>query len=346
MRTKGEDDQAHTDTSDNLASNHAVRARFEEPATAWFGKISPEQERIHIRAINGEPLPVAVPASLNEGAQADAAGRAGASEQFDPIDAVVAVTSDYGLKDGGVWEIHPDQMGHAPAGTRAQVQRSPNVEVYDGFVVKAAHKIDNVQASLNQGKPETQQTEKIMNVYDCVGPGASFLKNKGKVLVQRAETPDESRLRWQHSNGPRSFHGAIIGGIANHRQVTAYDMAIGGGTAASDPEFYAYLCAVADWRLQQGKQTRPSIMKWEKFLSDFNDYLKVEPPWRRELIVGNADYYSTGMLPDCVPTLMEGLPSSVVCETLERSSFQRPPPKPAAAPGAGAKAGKSNKGGA
>jgi pimeloyl-ACP methyl ester carboxylesterase len=346
LRVKDEDDQAHTATSVGFANNHVVRAHLSEPVTSMFGTVSPEEARLHIRTINGEPLPVAVPASLCENAQTDADGRVGASEQLDQIDAAVAVTSDYGLTKEGIWEIHPDPTGHASAAGRSEVKYSPKLQVYDGFVVNAAHKIGKVKASLNHGKPEAQHAE-ILGVLDCVGTSASVVKNTGKVLVHRTETGDEARLRWQQASGARSFHGAIFGGVANHRQVTAYDMAIGGGTAASDPKFYAYLCAVADWRLKRDEpRTRPLIMKWNDFLEKFEVYWKKEPPWRRELIEGNAEYYSSGILPACVPTLMEGLPSSVVCETLECSSFQRPPPKPGAAPGGAAKVGKTNKGGA
>lgn len=339
LRTKGEDDQAHTETSDSFVSKHAVRARLEEPPTAWFGKVAPEDARVHIRTINGERLPVAVKASLNEGAQADAKGRAGASEEVDPIDAAIAVTSDYGLKSEGIWEIMRDPTGRGVQNAQSLTKRSPQWRGYDGFVVDAKYKAGKVTQALNQGKTEAQQT-KVMQVFDCMGESAMFARYNGSVMVHRTETPDEARLRWQNASGARSFHGAIFGGTQNHRQVTAYDMAIGGGKAVSDPLFYQYLCAVADWRLQQNEKSRPSIMKWDVFASKFARYWDAEPTWRSELIKGNAQYYSSGLLPACVPTLRDGMPSSVVCETLGRVSLTRSSAKPGAPPASAVNASK------
>jgi len=84
---------------------------------------------------------------------------------------------------------------------------------------------------------------------------------------------------------PRSFHGAIFGGQANHRNVTAYDVAIGGGKASSDPEFYRYLCKVADWRLQRNAvPDPPRVYLWKKFLEGYSEYFSCEPAWRSYLI--------------------------------------------------------------
>jgi hypothetical protein len=136
-----------------------------------------------------------------------------------------------------------------------------------------------------------------------------------KVLVKRTETPDEARLRWQHTIVPRSFHGAIFGGKENHRNVTAYDVAIGGGKASSDPNFYRYLCAVADWRVQKNSSMkRPGIPQWNKFQNTYSTYLSAEPAWRSSLIAGNVTYYSTGVLPSVLPVLPEGLPADVLSE--------------------------------
>ena len=153
----------------------------------------------------------------------------------------------------------------------------------------------------------------------------------GKVSALVEESPNEARKRWQHEVSPKSFHGAIIGSAKNHRNVTAYDVAIGGGQASSDPKFYAYLCAVADWRLQSNPLAlkRPSITRWEDFISDFGIYWNVEPSSRKDLIQGNADYYSNGKLPACVPALRAGIPSLVVCETMQGTrSTRAPTPEP------------------
>jgi hypothetical protein len=156
---------------------------------------------------------------------------------------------------------------------------------------------------------------------------ASCIGN-GKVMAQIQESPNEARRRWQNEVSPKSFHGSIFGSVKNHRNVTAYDLSIGGGRASSDPAFYAYLCAVADWRLQTDKKSekRSSIMRWDEFVEKFNIYWAAEPAERRELIMGNAAYYGSGILPTCVPALHLGLPKLVVCETLagNRIAVSRP----------------------
>jgi pimeloyl-ACP methyl ester carboxylesterase len=333
IRIKGEDDQGHTEISDPW-SNHYVRAHFKLPDKPLFGTISADEARINIRSINGEPLPVPVKASLNGGpipagvdaahligARPDAKGRPGALEDVDPIDAAIAVTSDYGMSSDLVWELHPDPSGHqAPLG-KTVVYPSLNKPVYAGSVMVAVEKVRKIQDVLNKGKPEGQIC-KVWQVFDCMGD-ATKPAYTGQVMLSRSKTPDEERLRWQKQTGARSFHGAIFGAAANHRQVTAFDIAIGGGKAATDPLFYQYLCVVADWRLKQGKEgkARASIFDWDRFLAQFAVYWKDEPQWRKDLIEGNAYYYSKGILPPCVPTI-EGMPSSLVCETLELASLK------------------------
>lgn len=342
LRTEGEDDQAHTEVSDSKTSKHIVRARLPEPVHAnRNGPLPPEKLRINIRTINGEPLPTAVEASLYAGAQRDAKGRTGASEEVDPLDAATAVTSDYGLKADGIWQIYADPTGRGTHGGLPDIHRcAPGI--YDGFVTPAAGKINAVQVFLNKDKSEGHFC-KVIDVQDCMGTSAPP-KFTGNILVHRTETPDEARLRWQHASGARSFHGAIFGSADNHRQVTAYDVAIGGGKACTDPKFYKYLSAVADWRMQTMIETRarPSILRWKNFLQEFEIYWKDEPAWRRELIKGNANYYSTGELPPCVPTLHVGLPPSVVCETMTGKrtlSPTAPARHPASAPAVASKKG-------
>lgn len=92
-----------------------------------------------------------------------------------------------------------------------------------------------------------------------------------------------------HELSAKSFHGAIIGNKESHKQVTAYDVAIGKGTASTDPRFYAYLCAVADWRLKQlAKNTilRPEIPLGSKFLIEQEPFWSVE--WSRLMPTGQV----------------------------------------------------------
>jgi len=150
----------------------------------------------------------------------------------------------------------------------------------------------------------------------------------GKVFAYIQESPNDARKRWQNEVSPKSFHGSIFGSVKNHQNVTAYDLAIGGGLASSDPAFYAYLCAVADWRLQADEkfEKRPSVMRWEYFEKLFSPYWAAEPSDRKELIKGNANYYSSGNLPSCVPALHLGLPKLVICETVSGDRIIASPP--------------------
>jgi Protein of unknown function (DUF3274) len=111
---------------------------------------------------------------------------------------------------------------------------------------------------------------------------------------------------------------AIFDSRENHRNVTAYDLAVGSGKASSDPRFYAYLCAVADWRLKKpgpGDAPRKGILTWDDFTHDFTAYYECEPDGRKQLIEGNVDYYSTGVLPAGLPVLAGKLWDIVISET-------------------------------
>ena len=95
--------------------------------------------------------------------------------------------------------------------------------------------------------------------------------------------------------------------------------AVGRGDAVSHPKFYAYLCAVADWRLKKPRPSdvrRPGILVWSKFTEAHAKYWSVEDAWRKQVIEGNCDYYSTGILPAWLPLVTE-MPSAIVSETTD-----------------------------
>jgi hypothetical protein len=162
-------------------------------------------------------------------------------------------------------------------------------------------------------------------VFVCVGDTvARHPTNPPRLIIQRTETADEARDRWQHASMARSFHGAIYGGSKNHQYVTAYDVSIGSGKATTHPVFYAYLCAVADWRLKDPvnkEPLRPGILGWSKFKNDFAIYWNDEPAWRRHLISANVAYYSTGILPSSLPLPPEGLPSAIVLQNFSEGAI-------------------------
>ena len=312
LRVRGEDDRAHVAMSGR--GHRAVNPEVDWPPKpgGWTSFLQTEAgKREGIRSITGEALRTPVRADLRGSGQVDPQnfpknstqaklpkGEQGPSEDVDPIDAAIASTSNDGLillRQMTIDDPRPKEGRISGAG---------------GLFGSGAH--HQVQAALNKGKEPGDECHKIQAIFQASGDGE-------KLLITRYETPNEARRRWQHEVSPKSFHGGIIGNSENHRNVTAFDVAIGGGQASSDPNFYAYLCAVADWRLQSSKtaQSRPSIMKWSQFVKDFSSFWEAEPKWRKDVIQGSADYYSTGKLPTCVPGLRIGLPSTVVCETVD-----------------------------
>ena len=311
LRQPGEKDYGHTEVSDTWMSKEFIRGRLDTTRPSKLGEQEEEIRSKGIRVINGEPLKVPVEASMYEGSLSDSKGRQGASERVDPIDASVAITSNYGLIN--IWECVEYRV--APDSVRdRETTTSPFLSVYRGAVVPVHDMRLTIQAILNRDKRPDASCE-VLEVYACSSSLFTYTATSPqKILVKRTETWNEARLRWQKQVVPRSFHGAIFGGQANHRNVTAYDVAIGGGKASTDPAFYAYLCQVADWRLQNDEAVdRAGIVKWGFFLRDHSVYFFSEKDWRKRLIEGNRDYYSTGSLPP-LPLLPEGLPACVVSE--------------------------------
>lgn len=304
LRIKGEDDHAHVESS-----GRGLRTSL--PVARWPIRPDdkPEQQRYGIRTINGEALSKPCQADMH-GNQIDAdkipassehsklkPGDRGPCEEVDPVTATIGIASSVGLRIHA--EQRPDPAGRvSPPGT---AQPLPKYEV------------DSIEAEYNKEKNPTGTNEE--NRFIVL---RATRYPDGKVIAMVQESREMARRRWQNEVSAKSFHSAIFGSRKNHSQVTAYDVAIGGGKASTDPKFYAYLCAVADWRLKfpsSGDKIRPGILTWEEFAVDFRAYLECEPRWRRELIEGNCYYYSTGMLPVCLPLLREKLLDIIVSET-------------------------------
>lgn len=317
LRVPGEDDQAHTAASDTLTSNYALREHLQRPGDAPSDASPEERARFGIRSITGEALPNPIVASMGEGASSDAQGRYGASENVDSIDAAVSITSDYGI-NGHYWECIADPGGFAAALRGYQPVPSPRPALHKDNVAKCNEHRTALTEKLNRDKENADKCE-IKNVYVCLEFGFDHLSVPPKLLIERTETPNEARKRWQKTSVSRSFHSAIYGGRKNHRHVTAYDVAIGGGKAPTHPLFYKYLCAVADWRLKKPNLKdipRKGILIWDDFLQQFAPYWADERPWRKALIEGNQVYYSTGKLPADLPLPPEGLPPTLVVESM------------------------------
>jgi hypothetical protein len=346
LRLKKEDMGSHV-AADNRGHRGTSKAVDWPVVDKGKGRLESQQShdedlREGIRTINGEELPTPVAAQLRGGEAAIPAAslqawrklpqdKQGPCEEVDPIDAAIAVASKKGYLN--TWISIQDPGDVMPAGGMSH--ESPAPHLFKGMAQEALSMVDPVQKYLNQGKPVTQQCV-VVQVFRCQGADLGPTK---QLLVKRKETPDEARLRWQKEVSPKSFHGAIFGNKDNHANVTAYDLAIGGGLASSHPIFYAYLCAVADWRLKRGTQNelRNGILDWKTFLKTFApapsedlnkpaaDYWSVEPKWRKDLIAGNAGYYSTGVLPTCIPSLTSGLPTAVICQKIDNAAMQHAP---------------------
>ena len=324
LRGEGEDDQRHTAASDSLISRHLVRGRLPEPGGASGNASDDEHARFHLRKITGEALPTPVLASMCEGAFPDEQNRKGAMERVDQIDAATASTRDYGRVKHWNLRIDPGFGYNIKRGDA--LKSSPEPGLFKGRVVCADDQRFALRETLNQGKPNDQKCE-VLQVFVCMEEGDHPRPIRPtKLLIQRTETANEARLRWQQASVARSFHGAIYGGRHNHSNVTAYDVAIGAGWAPTHPLFYAYLCAVADWRLKRPvrhEDLRPGILGWDQFQADFVEYWMTELPWRRTLIEGNMNYYSTGILPTGLPLAPEGLPSAVVTQAMHGGTIVR-----------------------
>ncbi len=348
LRLKKEDMGAHV-AADNRG--HRGTSKGVDWPVVDQGKLFLESQLSHterlregIRTINGEALPAPVPAHLRGGEAVIPSAslqakrnlprdEQGPCEEVDPIDAAIAVASAKGYLD--TWVTITDPGPDDKRVVRDMSHDSPAPHLFKGKAQGRSDKVGPVQNYLNAGKPVTQQCE-VVAVFSCLGPDRLATK---QLLVRRKETPDEARLRWQKEVSPKSFHGAIFGNKANHANVTAFDVAIGGGLASSHPVFYAYLCAIADWRLKRGRpeEVRDGISSWKKFLETFAaapstdpkhptaDYWSVEPQWRKDLIEGNARYYSTGVLPACVPSLTAGLPTTVICQRVDKTAMAHAP---------------------
>ena len=220
----------------------------------------------------------------------------GPCEEVDPIDAAIAVTSNKGLlvKTIGL-----------PASVVASVERggADDVSEQDRQRLEVAYN--------NSQFPGNTNPDDMSRILWAT-------RYKHVISAQVQESPNAARLRWQQEVSPKSFHSAIFGSSKNHRRVTAYDLSIGSGKAVSDPAFYAYLCAVADWRLKKPNkltQPRPGILTWDLFLKLYRTYYDNEPNWRKQLIQGSVGYYSSGILPDGLPLLTGKLWDIVISET-------------------------------
>ncbi|WP_350615356.1 DUF3274 domain-containing protein [Pseudomonas sp. HY7a-MNA-CIBAN-0227] len=216
------------------------------------------------------------------------------TDTLDPVDAAIAVSNKG-------WTA--EDTRHA----RSELMSEPDAFKYGRDPL-------SVERALNEGKDKAHST----SVF------AARAKGDGQVLITRSETPYEARLRLQEEyREPLSFHSAIPNNPEHSRRVLAYDLAIGAGESVDDTTFYAYLCRVADWRLDW-KRTDGDIIGQNE--DDFERpeeevqqlYLQDE---HRILIDSTVRYRQTGTLPDTVKSTM---PLLVATQTLEGQKLGKP----------------------
>lgn len=305
LRLAAENEQAHVEVS--LRGN---RASHKEVAWPINGKLGKTEQRNGIRTITGEALHKPVPADLHGTSQIEpvhipptsrmknrSVKDQGPVEEVDPCEATIAPTSGRGMLVHK--EFRPD-----PRGCEKYPDREEFLGEQELALMTASY---NKEKGLDK-KPEADRRTVVSakRYPDC------------NVVADIRESPNEARLRWQHEVSAKSFHSSIIGSAKNHSQVTAYDVAIGSGKASSDPKFYAYLCAVADWRIKTLGPTdkpRDGILLAQDFRTLHAVYLAVEPAWRKAIIDGNIDYYNSGVLPAGLPLLSGGLWKIVISQT-------------------------------
>ena len=173
----------------------------------------------------------------------------------------------------------------------------------------------NVEEALNEGKEQAQMT----HVF------SARAKGDGQVLVTRSETPYEARLRLQKDYiEPLSFHSAIPNNPEHSRQVLAYDVAIGAGESVDDVTFYAYLCRVADWRLnwkrKRGSANGQFEVESDQPDDDVQTFHRSEEAKNRSLIDSTEVYRKSGNL----SKIADNMPSLVAYQTLAQRDAGKP----------------------
>ncbi|MFW9080591.1 T6SS effector phospholipase Tle3 domain-containing protein [Pseudomonas sp. P2757] len=208
-------------------------------------------------------------------------------DKLDPVDASI------GVANGG-WE--PKNPRYA---------RQETME--EALAFKYGQDIQSVEKARNEGKEASE----------CAHVFAARAQGNGKVLITRGETPYDARIRLQGEKYSEalSFHSSIPNNPEHSRQVLAYDVAIGAGECVDEGSFYAYLCRVADWRLDWKKTDGGANAQFQAENEDPDDsvdqHYQQEDGKNRELIDSTVAYRKTGTL----PAISDNMPSLVATQT-------------------------------
>jgi hypothetical protein len=169
------------------------------------------------------------------------------------------------------------------------------------------HRLDDEQLTLAQ---ERWNSSKEPNANQSTLLMGSEFTGDGWIDLKRMESPNETALRYlRHAVEENSYHSGIVANPKHHRQVTAYDLAIGQAKSIDDPDRLNFLLHVANWRTDWSRlqcSDEPEVTKL------FDALLGPE----KSLVDGTSEYYRSGRLPDAVQgNGARQLPSLVVSET-------------------------------
>lgn len=219
-------------------------------------------------------------------------------DTLDPIDAAVGLSNDKSLRVKTTW--NPKDSSFARS------------EVLDQ---RTAFKYGRDTASVEKARNEGKEAFHVAHVFSVRA------LNNGHVLISRGETPYDARLRLQGEGyrEAQSFHSAIPNNPEHSRKVLAYDVAIGAGESVDDTTFYAYLCRVADWRLDWKATRGEGRTQVESDIDNDLPDAAVEKLYllddgkNRNLIDATVNYRKSGKLPAIVSNA--NLPSLVATQT-------------------------------
>lgn len=257
---------------------------WEDTGLSWFDRNAARGEFDVGQTVqlHGAPLPSPVEVNFANGgnvtqgntpadAEATQSGVYQVKTQYDPIDASIV------LANGG-WR--PDDRSLSRIGMMSR---------QDAY--RYGHSLADVTRAYNEGKAEEDHAH-VFSALDF---------EEGVVQITRGETPYEARLRLQNQTladqEALSFHSGIPANPLHSQRVLAYDLAVGAGGCVDDVEFYAYLCRVADWRLDW-KRTRGDYQPGDNSAGNHPtdavlDFYLEEASANRELIDNTSLYRSS-----------------------------------------------------
>ncbi len=218
-------------------------------------------------------------------------------DKLDPIDAAIGLSNDKSLRIKSAWR-----------------PKDPKYARQETLDEQVAFKRGRDTASVQQARDDINEPAQRAHVFSARSLG------NGQVLITRGETPYEARLRLQSEEyqEAQSFHSGIPNNPEHSRQILAYDVAIGAGESVDDMTFYAYLCRVADWRLDWDRTDGGLNSESDNLDADLPGdaveklYLQEEGK-NRNLIDSTVTYRQSGTLPDIV--VKAEMPSLVATQT-------------------------------